>query len=471
MRGATARPTRFDAPVLARRLRAAFDAAGRRPKALVVAWSGGADSTALLAALVELRRQRLLPGLPSVRALHVDHGLQDASGAWARRCVAAGRRWRMRVDVLRVRVRRERGESPEAAARDARHAAFASALAIDEWLLLAHHADDQLETTLLRWLRGAGASGLAGMRESRACGQGRLLRPLLDVPRDALRAFLVAKGVEFVEDPSNADLAFDRNYLRASVLPPLLARWPAAARTSVRAARHLDALQRDLDVHTRQQLDAVRDGCDLSLPLLRRLPPQRRASALRAWIAERGARAPDELRLQAMLAALDARDDARSLIAWDGYELRRHDARLTIVAATTTPTPTPTTASTASTALPDARWDWSRTHVLNLPSGRLCLRSDAHGDVDLDALPATLFVRGRPYGHERDAGGSLVDVKRVLQEARVPAWRRAALPFVHVAPSGLVPAALVAIADLWLSGSVKAGDSALRRGRFVWQPR
>lgn len=458
MRGAAARSAPFDAPSLARRLVAAFEREGGRPRTFVVAWSGGADSTALLAALVEVRRRRLLPRLPRLRALHVDHGLQSASADWARRCVALGRRWRVPVEIRRVDAAAARGESPEAAAREARQAAFAAALADDEWLLLAHHADDQLETAMLRWLRGAGATGLAGMRRTRRCGRGSLLRPVLDVPRAALRAFLAASGATFIDDPSNADVRYDRNYLRATVLPPLLQRWPAAAATAERAARHLDALERELDGHTRRQLDAVRDGEGLSLPLLRRLSAVRRAAVVRAWIGEHAVRAPDEARLQAMLALLDARDDAQAEVAWDGRVLRRHEAQLSIVAG-------------ATVDAPQACWDWARAGELDLPSGRLSLRADSRGDVDLDALPPTLLVRGRPEGRARDATGALVDVKGLLQQARVPAWRRASLPFVHVGSSDSPPSALVAIADLWLSDTVRVRDDAHRRGRFVWQAR
>lgn len=459
MRGASAGPAPFDAPALARRLSAALAAAPRPPTRLAVAWSGGADSTALLAALVEIRRRRLLPRLPPLRAIHVDHGLHADSAAWARRCLTQGRQWRVPVEVLRVDVDLTRGESPEAAARDARHASFANALAADEWLLLAHHADDQLETTLLRWLRGAGPVGLSGMRMRRSCGRGQLVRPLLDVSRDALRDWLEANGIGFVEDPSNADPRFDRNYLRAHVLPPLLARWPAAARTAGRAASHLAVLQQALDGETRRWLDAVRDGEDLSLPLLRRLAPPKRAAVLRAWIAERGARAPEAARLKSMLATLDTRADAQTVVAWDGCELRRHDARLVLVRAASASPPA------------DERWQWSRARALELPAGRLSLRADGRGEVDLDALPATLVVRGRPDGRALGAAGERVDVKAVLQQARVPAWRRGVLPFVHDDAVAEGAPSLVAIADLWLSDAFRARAKGGRRGRFVWQAR
>ncbi len=190
MRRATARGAAFDADWLAPRLARLVDAGHSGGPRFLVAWSGGADSTALLAALCELRDRQPRAASFSVRALHVDHGLQAQSRDWVRHCRAQARRLRVPFVAVRVAVALERGLSREAAARDARYRAFEAALKPGEMLLLAQHADDQLETVLLQLLRGAGPAGLAAMPERRALGQGCAARPLLEAHPADLRAYL-----------------------------------------------------------------------------------------------------------------------------------------------------------------------------------------------------------------------------------------------------------------------------------------
>ena len=156
-----------------------------------------------------------------------------------------------------------RGESLEAAARTARYRLLGAAFAEGEALLTAHHQDDQLETVLLQLLRGAGVAGLAAMPALAPFGRGVLVRPLLTVPRAALADWVRAQGLSWVEDESNAQLRPDRNYLRARVLPVIRARWPAAAATVARSARHLAEAQRLLDALG--QADAGRASCGAML--------------------------------------------------------------------------------------------------------------------------------------------------------------------------------------------------------------
>ncbi|WP_147674782.1 tRNA lysidine(34) synthetase TilS, partial [Vulcaniibacterium tengchongense] len=200
--------------------------------ALVVGFSGGLDSTVLLhwlAADPALRARGL-------RALHVNHALHPAADAWQRHCVAVCERLQVPLRSVRVEVQRGAGSGLEAAAREARHAAFAAELAAGEVLVLAHHRADQAETFLLRALRASGPDGLAAMRPWRRYGAGWLWRPLLGCGRDALLAHARAHGLGWIDDPGNADPAFDRNFLRARVLPLLRERWPHADAALARAA-------------------------------------------------------------------------------------------------------------------------------------------------------------------------------------------------------------------------------------------
>lgn len=260
---------------------------------VVVALSGGADSAALLAAAAALaaREPRL-----RLRALHVNHGLEGAQPlAAAARAAAAA--LEVPLTVLSIQLDVATGESLEAAARDARHAAFASALAPGELLLTAHHREDQAETLLLQLLRGAGPRGLAAMPLDAPLGAGRLLRPLLDVPRAALRRYLATTALVWHDDPMNADPAFDRNYLRGVVWPLLAARWPAAATTLSRSAAHLAAAQQLLDASSATLYEGMCQGAALLIEPLRRLPAAQRRELLRYWLHTRGLPLPSTRRL------------------------------------------------------------------------------------------------------------------------------------------------------------------------------
>ncbi len=179
------------------------------PTAVCVAFSGGLDSSVLLHWLAHLPRQRR----PRLRALHVHHGLQAQADAWDQHCRRVCATLGLPLEVRRVQVRRDSGEGLEAAARAARHAVFAQELLPNEWLATAHHRDDQAETFLLRALRASGPDGLAAMRPLRDYAQGKLWRPLLELPHARLLAYAQAHGLDWIEDPSNGDTRHDRNFL------------------------------------------------------------------------------------------------------------------------------------------------------------------------------------------------------------------------------------------------------------------
>jgi tRNA(Ile)-lysidine synthase len=313
----------LQAATVHRRVRELAGAAG--PLSCVVAWSGGLDSTVLLHALLAGRR-----GGIALRAVHVDHGLQPAAVAFRDFCVRRARSWRLPLTVLGVKVRVPRGASPEEAARDARRAALAAAMQPGELLLTAQHQDDQLETLLLALLRGAGPKGLAGMPTATRFAGTRLLRPLLEFDRAAIVAYARQARLEWVEDPTNLAHRFDRNYLRARVLPGLRERWPAVARTAARSARHCAVAAAALDAAASRDLDAAADGAALEVTVLRRFTPARRAAVLRAWILRAGARAPNERHLLQIEAMMAARPDAHPLLRLPDCSVRREGVRLTI---------------------------------------------------------------------------------------------------------------------------------------------
>ena len=247
-----------------------------------VAYSGGCDSTVLLHALAALRDQ-----LPvELHALHVNHNLHEAAPTWAAHCRAVCETLAIPLTEVNVDARAAKGESPEAAARAARYCIFTDVLKAGDGLLLAHHRDDQAETLLLQLLRGSGPRGLAAMPAHRPQGAGWLGRPLLSFSRQELCRYAEAEKLQWIDDPSNFDTDFDRNFLRQRVLPLLQERWPAAATTLGRAAEHQAEAAELLHQLAEEdwQLTAGPQADTLQIDSLLRLTPDRQRNVLRYWI-------------------------------------------------------------------------------------------------------------------------------------------------------------------------------------------
>ncbi|MGH8229124.1 MAG: tRNA lysidine(34) synthetase TilS [Steroidobacteraceae bacterium] len=418
--------------------------------ALCVAVSGGLDSTALLTALASLRGVRR-----QLRAVHVDHGISPHARAWAAHCRALAERLGVPLTVLAVGVRRVRGGSLEAAAREARYAGLERELAPAEVLLTAQHADDQLETVLLQMLRGAGLPGIAAMPPVAQFGRGRLARPLLRFERADIEAFARRRALEWVEDESNGDERLDRNYLRRQVIPALRARWPAASRAVGRTARHAAEGQRLLDLLGSADAARAAIGAALSIRALHALGPERRRNALRYWIARSGHPLPDTRRLEELAGPLlEARPDAHPQVAWAGTVAERDGNLLTLGA------------SADPVALEPHEWPLRGVPVLELAPGlgRLELAQDRHGPIDLEALPDTVSVRSRRGGERLRPrrGGPSRTLKALLQEARVARVERARIPLVCAGEQ------VLAAGDLWVDARIQAGAAARRRGRIIW---
>lgn len=425
----------------------------RPPRAapLLVGYSGGLDSTVLLhllAADAGLRAHGL-------RAIHVHHGLDPRADDWAAHCAAECAALGIPLTMVRATVPRDGGEGLEAAARRVRHDAFGAALGEGEILALAHHRDDQAETFLLRALRGSGSDGLGAMRPWREYGRGWLWRPLLDLPRDALLAHARRVGLRWIEDPSNACEAHDRNYLRHQVLPRLAARWPRAAAALAQAA----ALQREatelLDQGDAEALARVRslDPACLDADALRALGPPRRARVLRRWIAEAGLPplpAEGVARIQRELLAEAPGEAAR--FGWRDAEVRRW--RGLLWAGRRRPLPPGGT-----------RLDWDGRTPLAWPGGGTLRLAPAPGDDGSADPPAPPFVVHPRAGGERitlPGRAHSHALKHVLQELGVPPWVRERLPLLSH-PDGT----LLAAGDLVLSAALDGWLRATGR-RLLW---
>jgi tRNA(Ile)-lysidine synthase len=387
---------------------------------LCVAFSGGGDSMALLHALAAMRPAKL-------RALHVNHGLQQASNDWAQRCNTFCEGLGLHLTVVQVTVDTTGGQGPEAAAREARYAAFAGNLEEGETLLLAHHRDDQVETVLLKLLRGAGPAGLGGIQPSRPLGRGRVMRPLLQVPRVQLRHYLDLHGLTPVEDPSNADHAMARSYLRAEIVPRLARHWPQAAESIVHASSASAAAADFIEGHWRQAWQALdRDGA-LDAAGWLALHEALRVPLLEAWLHARKLRAPTSAQRRQLEAQIaHAAADRVPCVGWRDTDVHVWRGALHAV---------------RRRAPPPADWEmpW-KGDPLTLPGG-----ATLHADAGTDLPP--LIVRLRRGGERiRPSGEAHTrELRDLFQRDAVPPWRRQRLPLLFVGPR------LVAVPGWWWS--------------------
>ncbi|MEY6431066.1 tRNA lysidine(34) synthetase TilS [Thioalkalicoccus limnaeus] len=396
-----------------------------------VAFSGGMDSTVLLAALAQLRER-----LPfRLHAAHVDHGLQPASAAWSDHCRRLCDDLEVPLTCLSVDARAAPGESPEAAARTARYAALMGLIAPGDRLFTAHHQDDQAETVLLALMRGSGPHGLAAMPALAPFGAGLLARPLLGYRRADLEAFARAAGLVWIEDPTNAVLDLDRNLLRHQVLPLLRRRWPSLAHTIARSAAHCADAARLLDGQAAEQIErlALAGGAALSVRGLCALPAELGRTTVRYWIRSHGRTVPDQVHLERILTEVaNARPDATPLVAWPGVEIRRYRDALFLLS------PLPPAPE------PGARIPWIGP-ALALPHG---LGSLARSPSEPGAASAPLEVRFRvPGARWRPAPGAPSRALKILfQEVGIPPWLRPYVPLIHaggelLAVAGVTPSA------------------------------
>jgi tRNA(Ile)-lysidine synthase len=409
----------------------------------VVALSGGLDSTALLLALKHLR-------MP-LRAVHVDHQLQENSTAWARHCRELCTQLQVDFQCLTVHIPTATGSGPEAAARQVRYRALAGVLSDGEVLVTAHHAHDQLETLLLRLARGAGVAGMAGIPKLTEFGCGRLARPLLGLSQQTLRDFVEEEGVSWIEDPSNEQLNFDRNYLRQQVVPLLRERWPGIDRVAARLAGHQAEAQGLLEELAAMDLSEAVHEPSLLVSRLVALSPARLRNALRHWLRQQQCELPSAAQLQQLIQLLDSRRDGRPRLRWGAHEVRIYRDQLYLLAA---PVPTaqpmegwlalerPWQSGSSALELVPASQGWSRQRVEK--GFRVCGRT---GGERFEPVP----------------GGGSRSLKKWFQEQGVVPWMRQRVPLLYCGDD------LVAIGDLWQSTDPEAATG--QAWRVAWRGR
>ena len=402
-------------------------------KTWCLAYSGGVDSQVLLHLLHLTKLQ--------VTAVYIDHGLQAVSTEWAKHCAYQCRQFDIPFQVIRVDALPKSGEGPEAAARMARYAAFKTLIEDDMCLLTAQHQDDQSETVLLQLLRGAGAAGLSAMPELSEFSAGWHFRPLINDTQETILEYARQHSLTWVDDPTNQQQDYYRNYLRHTVIPEIKQRWPSLDKTlSVFAQQQAENAELltvlgNIDLQT----VLVAENC-LEIALLKKFDDARLRNLLRCWVKSLGYPIPSRAVLLQIVQQLQGEShDTHSLISWAGVEVRRFRDRLFILKALqhdpglvfdVLPNQPLIIASIEKTIIIQQNVVSENTYLLSkeILSLPLSIRFRQGGEL--------LKPAGRSGGHT---------LKSLFQEAAVPSWQRDRIPLLYAGDE------LVAIVGYWLA--------------------
>ena len=408
----------------------------------VVAYSGGVDSHVLLYCCAKLK-------LP-VRAVHVHHGLQSIADEWAIHCQNICEQLDICLDVVNVDAKKLNGQSPEETARNVRYDALCTNLQTGDCLITAQHQNDQAETLLLQLFRTSGVAGLSAMPERKQIGGYDHVRPLLSFTRREIETFANDNGLQWVEDPSNQDVRFDRNFIRENVIPLLQDRWSEISKqlstvadlqaSSLRVLEDMAAIDLANAVRTpayKSKLCAYDVVSVLSMSELSGLSTERLYNLLRYWILTVLKISPTRnLLVEIKKTIINAQQDANSVIAYSGYEFRKYQDQLYLLKLNIDL---------------DYKEDliWNAESPLKIPALKVQLSSvkSTDGGLSVDLLNKSLKVCFRKGGESfqpehRQHSQSL---KKLLQEEGIPPWERNSFPLLYSGDE------LIAVVGLWVS--------------------
>ena len=422
---------------------------------LCVAVSGGIDSVVLLHWFANY-----YPVPIALRALHINHQLSPNADRWQSFVEQLCAEWQIPFNGHRVTVESQ-GDGLEQAARTARYTIFENHLDKGETLLLGQHQSDQAETLLFRLLRGAGIKGMGAMVSERSLGKGFLFRPLLKCSKADITAYAKHHCLEWIDDESNGDERFSRNFLRHRILPYLEARWPNALQQLSTSARHAQEAQSLLDEYAAEDLELLacrqeKRGCSILLEPLQTVSWERQKLILRYWIAQQGKSVPSAAQLMTIKQLFAAKGDAQPVLqlgrhANSAYEIRRFNGRLYCLPSLNTLN---NKVLGKSKVLDESKVLESQVssslfvepnQACELPDGsQLC----CVGFDDLARLRVT-YRQGGERAHP-EARQHSQQLKKLFQEYHIEPWLRNHIPLIYNGDT------LLAVGDYWLEASARA---------------
>jgi len=422
----------------------------------VVAYSGGVDSLVLLHCCKQIN--------VALRAVHVHHGLQSVADDWVRHCQQTCEQRGIPLDVLYVDAKQKPGTSPEESARNARYQALQDNLLTGDILLTAQHLNDQAETLLLQLFRTASSAGLSAMPAYKKFGEFVHIRPLLSFSRKEIERYAKQNALQWVEDPSNEDVSFERNFLRKDILPRLENRWPEViTQLSTVASLQSNNLQVLEDMaavdlanahnyvlarqSSRLNFRVFEPRSMLSIRVLKQLSSPRLLNLLRYWIITTLDKKPTRNLLEEIEKSLiNSQPDARPNIVFSDYTFRKFQQNLYLLNMN------------GKSVVQDVL-DWEPLSPLKIPGLNIQLKTilaPAKG-LHKNLLDESLTVSFRKGGEKFHPVGRRhsQSLKKLLQEAGIPPWERDVLPLIYFGNT------LIAVAGLWVCRdySVAEGES------------
>jgi len=401
---------------------------------LWVGYSGGVDSHVLLHVLDSFAREHNL----NLTAIHINHGLSNKAKEWAEHCLSVCNIMNVKMQLIEIDATAPKGESPEAWARAMRYDAIRKLISDEDLLYTAHHKDDVVETLLLQLFRGAGPAGLSAMPAKARFGKGWHCRPLLGFSRSQLEEYARNSHLIWIEDESNQDDKFDRNFLRNNIMPAIKNRWPGVIETVSRAAGHQAQASELLnELAKRDMADIIHkpSGC-LDIKSLVRLSKPRMANTIRYWLKHKGLTLPAEKHLaRIFIDIVDAREDASSCVSWQGTEVRRYRNLMF-----------------ASIPLPDISdrqkgISWDLQQICTLPIGELqAIETKGSGLKAAKCRDKVVSVRFRSKGELIMHAGHHHSLNKLFQEYGIAPWYRNYVPLIYI-DNKLVEVAGVCIDD------------------------
>lgn len=391
---------------------------------LVLALSGGLDSMVLLDLLATARQLQPF----ALQAVYINHGISAFAAQWgdfcARQCAERGVAFVQRNVVLTGR------DNLELKARTARYQALAEFIRSDKHLLLtAHHSDDQLESLILALKRGSGPAGLSGIAARCNFAAGALCRPLLPFSRTELTAYASQHQLSWVNDDSNDDTRFERNFIRRHITPVLLQRWPQFSATARRSMQHLADLQQLADYYTIQAAERCVRSNTLLLAELAKLIPLQQDLVIRHWLKSYALNPETQWLTTLKQQVIAARSDATPVLVCGNYQLRRFAGKLYLL-------------TDAQVAVQEQSLNWQGEPKLQLPCGsKLYFTAQQQADALPLAAMSAQIVFGRLSLRFKPAGSAMSKpLKQWFKLWQVPPWQRLQVPLL------LVNGELVAVA-------------------------
>ena len=410
------------------------------PNKFCIAFSGGMDSTVLLHVM-----KNIIDEKSQIRAIHINHNIVDNSKVWTRTCKSICKNFGIDIEIISLEVTHN-GYGLEAAARDERYKKLKEILYENEYLLTAHHEEDQLETVFLRMARGTGLDGLQGINEKYSFGEGIIFRPMLEVSKTSVMDYAKEHQLKWVEDSSNQDTHFDRNFLRKKIIPQFRERWPSIA-SSVSRLSQLSAQNiKILNQIAEEDIGPIANMNELPLAKLLDKSFERANNMLRYIILANGMSIPSMKTLQDGLKEMLDPETDKSVIAWKDYCIRKYKNHLYFLSN-----------SDLEPNKVDVRIPWEIGKTVNLGENIGSIEATfIHGDgLSIEKCENKLTISYRQGGELIKPIGHRINksLKNLFQENQILPWMRDKIPLIYYQDE------LVSVADLWFNQNYVASQN------------